>query len=88
MANQIQMTIETALVSNAENLEVDCAKELLQKVTDGSVHEEVERALTYCTDLFKDSRRRSNESKLDSRVYMFFMFSKPLVSKISENRCS
>ena len=53
---QRQMDIQSALVNNAEALEVDCVKELTDKVTDGTVHAEVQRALNFCTDLFKDSR--------------------------------
>ena len=53
---QRQMDIQSALVNNADTLEVDCFKALNDKVTDGSVHAEVERALTFCTELFKDSR--------------------------------
>ena len=53
---QRQMDIQSALVNNAETLEVDCSKALNDKVTDGSVHAEVERALAFCTELFKDSR--------------------------------
>ena len=56
MANQRQMTIQSALINNADTLEVDCHKALNDKVADGSVHAEVERALAFCTELFKDSR--------------------------------
>ena len=53
---QRQMDIQSALVNNAETLEVDCFKELADKVTDGTVHAEVQRALAFCTELFRDSR--------------------------------
>ena len=53
---QRQMDIQSALVNNAETLEVDCFKELTDRVTYGSVHAEVERAVAFCTELFRDSR--------------------------------
>ena len=51
-----QLTIASAFSGNAYNLDVDCSAALDNCVADGSVHVEVERALTYCTELFKDSR--------------------------------
>ena len=56
MAKKKQVTIASAFSGNACNLEVDCSAALHSRVSDGSVHEEVERALAYCTQLFKDSR--------------------------------
>ena len=55
-AKKKQMTIASAFSGNACNLDVDCSAALHNCVADGSVHKEVERALTYCTELFKDSR--------------------------------
>ena len=50
-----QMTIASAFSGSACPLDVDCSAALQNRVADGSVHVEVEHALTYCTQLFKDS---------------------------------
>ena len=56
MAKTKQMTIASAFSGSACNvLDVDCSAALQNRVADGSVHVEVEHALTYCTQLFKDS---------------------------------